>query len=173
MKYSHYDENQNLLGWYDDLINPTIPEPVIEVSFNDWLKAINTNANYVDLINKKVIVKDNRPDEEILIEEKNKKIKFYNKQIIRTHQIENDIFYNHRDDILKYKEANDAQKACGLNTVKLNLPSGHKEFDVDYIDEVIIILVKQAYDNYWLEKEYENAVNSCTTLEELNALKEK
>jgi len=61
MKYLHYDKKtQKLLGWYDDKIHNDIPNPNIEVSDENWQKAIDTNANYVDVKNKTVSFKDFR-----------------------------------------------------------------------------------------------------------------
>ena len=95
MKYAHYDEkNGELIGWYDSEIHGTyipevqekltidgevstayvagyydasnIPTPNIEVSEEDWQKAINESANYVDAKKKKLSVKDFRTDTEII-----------------------------------------------------------------------------------------------------------
>ncbi len=56
MKYAHYDENtKRLLGYYDDEIHENIPEPNIEISDEDWAKALNENANSVDPKKKKLL----------------------------------------------------------------------------------------------------------------------
>ena len=48
MKYAHYDEKEKtLLGYYDDEIHDTIPTPNIEISDEDWAKAITIGANSV------------------------------------------------------------------------------------------------------------------------------
>lgn len=61
MKKAHYDTTtQKLLGWYDDDIHKTIPTPNVKVTNEAWGIAIEENANYVDVINKKVIYKDLR-----------------------------------------------------------------------------------------------------------------
>ena len=66
MKIVHYDtDTQKVLGWYDKSIHKNIPIPNIEVSDEDWQKAIDTNANYVDVKNKTVSFKDFRTLEEI------------------------------------------------------------------------------------------------------------
>ena len=55
MKYAHYDEKEKtLLGYYDDEIHDTIPTPNIEISDEDWLRALNENANSVDVKNQKL-----------------------------------------------------------------------------------------------------------------------
>ena len=74
MKYAHYDEKQNLIGWYDDKINKKIPKPNIQISFTDWEDALKCNANYVDLVNKKVINKDTRTTKEKLKDLKKEKL---------------------------------------------------------------------------------------------------
>ena len=56
MKYAHYDEKEKtLLGYYDDEIHDTIPTPNIEISDEDWAKALNENANSVDVKNQKLV----------------------------------------------------------------------------------------------------------------------
>lgn len=55
MKYAHYDEKEKtILGYYDDEIHNDIPEPNIEISDEDWLRALNENANSVDVKNQKL-----------------------------------------------------------------------------------------------------------------------
>lgn len=49
MKYAHIDNNGKLLGWYDDSIHNTIPTPNIEVTKEQWQKAIDNNHNKVNL----------------------------------------------------------------------------------------------------------------------------
>lgn len=46
-------KKKTLLGYYDDEIHDTIPTPNIEISDEDWLRALNENANSVDTKNKK------------------------------------------------------------------------------------------------------------------------
>lgn len=56
MKYAHYDEKEKtLLGYYDDEIHDIIPTPNIEISDEDWAKALNENANSVDPKKKKLL----------------------------------------------------------------------------------------------------------------------
>ena len=56
MKYAHYDEKEKtLLGYYDDEIHNDIPEPNIKISDEDWLRALNENANSVDVKNQKLV----------------------------------------------------------------------------------------------------------------------
>ena len=56
MKYAHYDEKEKtLLGYYDDEIHDAIPTPNIEISDEDWQRALNENANSVDTKNKKLV----------------------------------------------------------------------------------------------------------------------
>ena len=56
MKYVNYDEKEKtILGYYDDEIHNDIPEPNIEISDEDWLRALNENANSVDTKNKKLV----------------------------------------------------------------------------------------------------------------------
>ena len=56
MKYVNYDKEKNrVLGYYDDEIHETIPTPNIEISDEDWLRALNENANSVDTKNKKLV----------------------------------------------------------------------------------------------------------------------
>lgn len=56
MKYAHYDKDKKrLLGYYDDEIHNDIPEPNIKISDEDWAKALNENANSVDVKNQKLV----------------------------------------------------------------------------------------------------------------------
>lgn len=67
MKTAHYEETtQKLLGWYDKDIHTSIPTPNIEVTNEVWQTAIDSNANYVDIVTKTLSVKDLRTEAEIL-----------------------------------------------------------------------------------------------------------
>lgn len=69
MKYAHYDEKEKtLLGYYDDEIHDTIPTPNIEISDEDWLRALNENANSVDMENKKLVRIETQPKRDELAE---------------------------------------------------------------------------------------------------------
>ena len=78
MKYAHYDKNtKRLLGYYDDEIHDTIPTPNIEISDEDWLRALNENANSVDVKNQKLV----RVEVEQEIDEKARELAELEKQI--------------------------------------------------------------------------------------------
>ena len=69
MKYAHYDEKEKtLLGYYDDEIHDTIPTPNIEISDEDWLRALNENANSVDMEKKKLVRIETEPKRDELAE---------------------------------------------------------------------------------------------------------
>ena len=69
MKYANYDEKEKtLLGYYDDEIHDTIPTPNIEISDEDWLRALNENANSVDMKNKKLVRIETQPKRDELAE---------------------------------------------------------------------------------------------------------
>ena len=69
MKYAHYDEKEKtLLGYYDDEIHDAIPTPNIEISDEDWLRALNENANSVDMKNKKLLRIEIKPKRDELAE---------------------------------------------------------------------------------------------------------
>ena len=55
MKYANYNKDtKRLLGYYDDEIHNDIPTPNIEISDEEWLEALNKNANSVDVKNQKL-----------------------------------------------------------------------------------------------------------------------
>lgn len=69
MKYAHYDEKEKtILGYYDDEIHDTIPTPNIEISDEDWLRALNENANSIDTKNKKLVRIEIKPKRDELAE---------------------------------------------------------------------------------------------------------
>lgn len=69
MKYAHYDEKEKtILGYYDDEIHNAIPTPNIEISDEDWLRALNENANSVDTKNKKLVRIEIKPKRDELAE---------------------------------------------------------------------------------------------------------
>lgn len=57
MIFAHIDENNMLLGWYDDTIHTNIPEPNIEVSKENWLISISKNANKINFDGTSEVVK--------------------------------------------------------------------------------------------------------------------
>jgi len=69
MKNVHYDEDRKIIGFYSKDIHKIIPTPNIEVEDEIWQEAIAENANYVDVENKTLLVKDFRSAEEILVQE--------------------------------------------------------------------------------------------------------
>ena len=48
MKYANINENNKILGWYDDLVHKNIPTPNIEITDDVWRNAINNNHNKVN-----------------------------------------------------------------------------------------------------------------------------
>ena len=48
MKYAHINEQNKLLGWYDEKIHSIIPTPNIKVTEEQWQKAINNCHNKVN-----------------------------------------------------------------------------------------------------------------------------
>ena len=47
MKYAHVDGSGQILGWYDDEIHQSIPEPNVQVSEEVWQNAINSSHNTI------------------------------------------------------------------------------------------------------------------------------
>jgi len=47
MKYAHVDNNGQILGWYDQELHQSIPEPNVEVSEEVWQNAINSSHNTI------------------------------------------------------------------------------------------------------------------------------
>lgn len=49
MKHVNYDVKTNeILGYYDDNIHKTIPEPNIKISDDEWQEALQIGANYIE-----------------------------------------------------------------------------------------------------------------------------
>ena len=49
MKYANYNKDTNeILGYYDDSIHETIPEPNIKISDDEWQEALQIGANYIE-----------------------------------------------------------------------------------------------------------------------------
>ena len=62
MKHAHIDNNGQILGWYDDEIHVTIPEPNVQVPEEVWQNAINSMHNtIIDGVTSQV---DHRSDEQ-------------------------------------------------------------------------------------------------------------
>nr|DAS31433.1 MAG TPA: hypothetical protein [Caudoviricetes sp.] len=62
MKYANYDKETNkILGFYDDEIHSSIPEPNIKISDDEWKKALSIGADYIQ--NGKLIKKEPKIDE--------------------------------------------------------------------------------------------------------------
>ena len=62
MKYVNYDKKTNkILGYYDDEIHETIPEPSFQISDEEWQKALEISANFIQ--NGKLIKKEQEIDE--------------------------------------------------------------------------------------------------------------
>ena len=47
MKYAHIDNNGQILGWYDQEIHQTIPEPNVQVSEEIWQNALDSSHNTI------------------------------------------------------------------------------------------------------------------------------
>ena len=62
MIYVNYDKETNrVLGYYDDEIHETIPEPSLKISDEEWQKALEISANFIQ--NGKLIKKEQEIDE--------------------------------------------------------------------------------------------------------------
>ena len=62
MKYANYDKETNkILGFYDDEIHSSIPEPNIKISGDEWKKALSIGADYIQ--NGELIKKEPKVDE--------------------------------------------------------------------------------------------------------------
>lgn len=49
MKYVNYNADTNeILGFYDDSIHKTIPTPNVKISDDEWQKALQIGANYIE-----------------------------------------------------------------------------------------------------------------------------
>ena len=48
MKYAHIDENNKLLGFYDNEIHSEIPEPKIQLTEEQWKNALDNNHNKIN-----------------------------------------------------------------------------------------------------------------------------
>lgn len=48
-KYAYFNKDTfEILGYYDDSIHESIPEPNIKITDEQWQEAINTGANYIE-----------------------------------------------------------------------------------------------------------------------------
>ena len=47
MKYAHIDDNGQILGWYDQDIHQSIPEPNVQVSEEVWQNALDSSHNTI------------------------------------------------------------------------------------------------------------------------------
>lgn len=47
MKYAHIDNNGQILGWYDDEIHESVPEPNVQVSEEVWQNALDSSHNTI------------------------------------------------------------------------------------------------------------------------------
>ena len=62
MKYANYDKETNkILGFYDDEIHSSIPEPNIKISDDEWKKALSIGADHIQ--NGELIKKEPKIDE--------------------------------------------------------------------------------------------------------------
>lgn len=67
MKHVNYDVKTNeILGFYDDEIHESIPEPNIKISDDEWQEALQIGANYIE--------KDKPTKREIEIDEHTKQL---------------------------------------------------------------------------------------------------
>ena len=48
MKYAHIDENNKLLGFYDNEVHSEIPEPKIQLTEEQWKNALDNNHNKIN-----------------------------------------------------------------------------------------------------------------------------
>lgn len=62
MKHVNYDAKTNeILGFYDDEIHESIPEPNIKISDDEWQEALYKGANFIE--GGKLIKKQSKADE--------------------------------------------------------------------------------------------------------------
>lgn len=67
MKYAHYDKDtKRLLGYYDSEIHENIPAPNVEISEEQWVKALEMGATHIDPLTLELSIKERKPDIEDL-----------------------------------------------------------------------------------------------------------
>lgn len=71
MKYVHYDKKTNeILGYYDSEIHENIPAPNVEISEEQWTKAVNMGATHINPKTLETSIKIEEPPIEQLREAK-------------------------------------------------------------------------------------------------------
>ena len=179
MKYVNFDENGKILGFYDDEIHSTIPKPNVKITDEKWQEALRSGANFYNQKSGAFSFKDFRSKEEILQELK--------KQMITLiHQKKNELNYsNYEFENHTYRMGPDVQ-ADLLATITIfgavgSLPKGYTIKDIktnEYVAFDLPKLVKlsakvatRKATAIFKTQKLEDAINSCTTKEELEKIK--
>lgn len=55
MKYAAFDESGNIVGFYDDGINKSIPTNSIEITEEQWLECVQYYGKY-KVLDKKLVI---------------------------------------------------------------------------------------------------------------------
>jgi len=178
MKYAHYDkETGKLLGYYDDAIHQTIPEPNIKLTEDKWQESISSNYNYIDTKSKTLSYKDFRTEEEKLNDAKKNKINYLKQSFLETLKkgyatsISENRFYSEERDISKLKNAYDLAIAAGADVMKVKTLDGRIELSVNDVKQALLELGE--YYQSQLQKlwDLEEQVSNATNIEEVEAIK--
>jgi len=178
MKYAHYNKKTGkLIGYFDDTIHQTIPEPNIQITEEQWQEAIDNGYNYVEAKNKTLSYKDFRTEEEKLNDTKKNKINYLKQNFLETLKkgyvtsVSKNRFYTEEQDIAKLKNAYDLAIAANVATMKVKTLDGRIELSVNDVKQALLELGE--YYQSQLQKlwDLEEQVSNATNIEEVEAIK--
>lgn len=79
-------------------------------------------------------------------------------------------FSTKRIDIQKYKEATDIRENANERTVNFQVLEGKIELSIAEARDIIKTLSEEAYNDFWVKKDFENLVDACNTIEAVESV---
>jgi len=171
MRYAHYEDiTGKLLGWYDDAINAVVPTPNLQITED---VTVEPNANFVDVDNNQVILKDLRTLYEVKADKHTEIKNTFNKKLSAGFTCSNGITMDAIiDKVQLLKNGYDLSVKLGLTTMGIRdfyntVHPGTATTDVATMIDELGVNYQTMLSTKW---SYDDAIDACTTITDVLAI---
>ncbi|WP_297897729.1 hypothetical protein [uncultured Campylobacter sp.] len=175
MKYVHYDKKTNeILGYYDSEIHENIPAPNVEISEEQWTKAVNMGATHINPKTLETSIKIEEPPIEQLREAKTTELASWVNAMGESCKVEIKDFgavnggYKYLLNIGSMIDIFDSLEVRGFRMYDNTMKKINGQEDLKKIKRAIQIAGQKLHVLKW---GYETAIEKAKTAKELEAIK--
>lgn len=179
MKYAQYDENGNIIGFYDDRIHSEVPPNSISITDIQWRDCINNPGKWI-VVNGELQLAPPKDPDEIIREAKDLRSVFLNNQYNTL--LSNPVEFTNANNISSIYDSSDLsiERLDSIILVGIydkNVWNDHKlrivsPFTFDDISNLFLAInIKRNFDPTYIDLlEKLNQVENSTTLEQIESI---